>query len=256
MAPILECRNFSFYIGSNHILDNISFRLERGGWLSIIGPNGSGKSTLLKNFMRLVAGHSTGELRINDRPVASYSQKELARLLAYVPQAGGNVPPFTVGEFVNLSRYPLGFCSRSAQACESIKQALELTNTTHLARSRLDTLSGGQRQRVFLAAALAQDADVLLLDEPSSFLDPRHAHELNELLKRLPMQKDMTIVTVTHDLSQPLDAGGMTLVLCNSHQIHFGSAQDLLGHGILEKAFDYEFSYIVHPRTGKTVVVA
>lgn len=258
MGAIMECRDFSFFYGARQILDRINFRLERGEWLSILGANGSGKSTLLKNMLRLVEGRITGEMRVADRPIGDYSQKDLARLLAYVPQAGGRVPPFTIREFLNLSRYPFGLHShaRKSGSCESVERALELTNTGHLADRRMDQLSGGQRQRAFLAAALAQDADALLLDEPASFLDPKHVHAMNELLKSLHARGELTIITVTHDLAQPLDAGGKALVLKNSRQVHFGPAADLVGQGILERAFEHEFSYLTHPKTGKTLVVA
>lgn len=254
----LECRDFSFFYGAAQVLDKINFRLERGGWLSILGGNGSGKSTLLKNTLRLVRGRSLGEIRITDRPLDQYSQRELARILAYVPQAGGRVPPFTVREFLNLSRYPFGLHSNAHREknCESVEAALELCAVRHLAERRMDQLSGGQRQRAYLAAAIAQDADILLLDEPASFLDPRHVFAMNELLKMLHRERHYTIITVTHDLSHPLDAGGYALVLREGKQVHFGPAEDLAGKGILEEAFGHEFSYLTHPKSGKTVVVA
>lgn len=256
MATLLECRNFSFSIGSSRILEDVSFKIEHGEWLSILGPNGSGKSTLLKNLLRLINGRSAGEIRVNGKLLESFSQKELARQMAYVPQAGGRIPPFTVSEFVNLSRYPFGFGPVLERSCESVTDALELTKTAHLAERRMDALSGGQRQRVFLAAALAQETRVLLLDEPASFLDPRHAHDMHALLKRLHSERGMTIIMVTHDLSQPLDVGGLGLVLRDSRQIYFGPVAGLLGTGVLEDAFGYNFSYLVHPVTGKPLVVA
>lgn len=258
MPTVLECRDFSFFYGTVKILDKINFRVERGCWLSILGGNGSGKSTLLKNTLRLVRGRSLGEIRIADRALAQYSQKELARLLAYVPQAGGRVPPFTVREFLNLSRYPFGLHvnARRHENSESVEAALALCAIGHLAERRMDQLSGGQRQRAYLAAAIAQDTDVLLLDEPASFLDPKHVYAMNELLKKLHNERHYTIITVTHDLSQPLDVGGYALVLRDGKQVHFGSAEDLAGNGILEMAFSHEFSYLIHPKSGKTVVVA
>lgn len=258
MPPILECRDFSFFYGCAQILDKINFSLERNGWLSIIGSNGSGKSTLLKNMLKLPAGRANGEIRILDRPLDQYSQKELAKIMAYVPQAGGRIPPFTVREFLNLSRYPYGMHSRAMQEknCESVDNAIALTGLGQISDKRMDQISGGQRQRAYLAAALAQDADILLLDEPASFLDPKHVYAMNELLKMLHAKGFHTIITVTHDLNQPLDAGGNALVLRNGKQVHYGLARDLVGNGILERAFDHEFSYLTHPKSGKPLVVA
>lgn len=252
----MECRDFCFFYGERCVLDKINFRLAYGEWLSIIGPNGSGKSTLLKNMLRLVHGKTAGDLLMADRDIRQYSQKQLAQLMAYVPQAGGRIPPFTVREFVNLSRYPYERHSRMHCDSESVGLALELTNTTHLADRRMDQLSGGQRQRAFLAAALAQDTPALLLDEPASFLDPKHVHAMYVLLKSLHINRKLTIITVTHDLSQPLDAGGKVLVLRDSTQVYFGSAVNLVTQEILEEAFCHEFSYIKHPKTGKTLVIA
>lgn len=256
--PALEFLDFSFFYGSAQILDKINFRVCRGDWLSILGCNGSGKSTLLKNTLRLVRGRTLGEIRITDRTLAQYSQRELARLLAYVPQAGGRIPPFTVREFLNLSRYPFSFHAnaRTQVKSESVEKALELCGIGHLSEKRMDQLSGGQRQHAFLAAAIAQDTNILLLDEPASFLDPGHVYAMNELLKMLHRERHYTIVTVTHDLSQPLDTGGHVLVLLDGRQVHFGQAEDLTVNGILEKAFSHEFSYLTHPKTGKPVVVA
>lgn len=258
-ASALECRDFSFFYGSHRVLNKISFAVERSAWLTIIGPNGSGKSTLVKNMLRLVEGRSTGELRIHARPINAYSQIELARMLAYMPQAVGGIPPFTVRDFVNLSRYP--FCyrgsAREERNSECVNRALDITGTAPIASQRLDQLSGGQRQRAYLAAALAQNTDILLLDEPASFLDPKHVYALNEMLKSLHREWGMTIITVTHDLNQPLDVGGLALVLRGGERIFFGEACELVeGKGILEEAFEHKFSYLTHPITHKPLVVA
>lgn len=258
MAPIIECENFSFAYGDTRVLKNIGFKLERGEWLSILGPNGSGKSTLLRNFLRLIdGGKREGSLRVNDIPVENWSQVDLARKLAWVPQAGGRISPFTVEDFVNLSRYPYAWRgnARKDSPSRSVRWALEITDTARLAKRRMEQLSGGQRQRVFLAAALAQDTDTLLLDEPASFLDPRHASELNSLLKNLNADKKITIAVVTHDLNLPFDAGGKVLVIVNGVQTFFGDPEELEKTRLLDASFDYPFAYLTHPVSGKTLVV-
>lgn len=252
----VECRDFSFAYGVSNALIDIAFKLEAGGWLTILGPNGSGKSTLLKCLLRLAqGGRSVGELRIKERPLATYTQLELARELAYVPQASGRIPPFLVEDFVNLSRYPYAWRGRGAKDSPSVRAALRLTNTEGLASRRMDTLSGGQRQMVYLAAALAQDAGILLLDEPASFLDLPHVYAMNELLKKLHAERGLAIITVTHDLNLPFDSGGDALVIANGRQIYFGAALEMRGNGVLEQAFCHKFNYLSHPATGKTIVV-
>lgn len=259
MSIAVACKDFGFSFPEADIIRHISFELEEGTYMSIIGTNGSGKSTLLKSLLRLhERGRSHGEAFICGKPLEQCSQKELASMIGYVPQAGGRIPPFTVMEFLKLSRYPyrrrheaLGLHDR-----ECIDEAMELTGTAALAHKKLDELSGGQRQRAFLAAALAQDTSILLLDEPASFLDPRHAYELNALLKKLNRERGKTIITVTHDLNHPLDAGGVALVMRNSRQVYFGPSSKLAERGILETAFEHEFTRIVHPKTGQTLVFA
>ncbi len=261
MSRVLFCENFGFTFSRSRTptVKSVSFTLERGEYLSIIGPNGSGKSTLLKCFLRLhETGHTTGRLSVCERNLDSYSQRELARLIGYVPQAGGRVPPFTVTELLKLSRYP--YASRQdalhAEDRGEIGEALALTNTEHLANKRLDAISGGERQRAYLAAALAQGTDILLLDEPASFLDPKHAAELNALLKHLNRERRMTVITVTHDLNHPVDAGGKVLVVRHGEQTYFGPTEALEHEGVLEETFGHPFVYLKHPATGKTLVFA
>ena len=214
---------------------------------------------MLKCLLRLHdTGRTRGEAFIQGKPLSSFSQRELARLIGYGPQAGGRIPPFTVMEFLKLSRYPYRFRQEALNAADkaSIKEALELTGTARLADKRLDELSGGERQKAFLAAALAQGTDILLLDEPASFLDPHHASELNSLLKMLNRERGKTILTVTHDLNHPLDAGGMVLVLGHKKQLYFGPVGKLTELDVLEQAFEHSFTCIRHPKTGRLLVLA
>jgi iron complex transport system ATP-binding protein len=203
-------------------------------------------------------GRSTGGIRVKGRDIAAYSQRELARVISYVPQAGGWIPPFTVEEFLRLSRYPHGSSGSSAReaARRATDKALVMTGTEALAGRSLKTLSGGERQKVYLAAALAQEAELMLLDEPASFLDPGHAADLSGLLRFLNQEQGLSMITVTHDLNHPLSAGGEALVLRGGRQIFFGPVTDLLHGGVLEKAYHHEFIYVQHPRTGRPVVLA
>lgn len=259
MTHALACTNYGFSFAGVPVLKDITFSLDKGAYLAIIGPNGAGKSTLLKSFLRLHdAGWSQGGLQVHGSPLKSYSQRDLARCIAYVPQAGGRVPPYTVTEFLTLSRYPYAFGQRGLSAVDKagVDDALTLTGMEGMAARRLDTLSGGERQRAFLAAALAQGADILLLDEPASFLDPRHAAEVNALLKFLNTKRGLTMLTVTHDLNHPLDADGHVLVLRQGEQLYYGPAKALGVRGILEEAFGHSFTYFTHPGTGKPLVLA
>ncbi len=256
---MLQVRDFSFAFNGKPVLHAISFALVKGGFLSVIGPNGAGKSTLLKSLLRLhEGGHSSGEILVKGRRLSSYSQRELAKIISYVPQAGGWIPPFTVEEFLLLSRYPHGAPGLAAKEADRAvtARALALTGMEALARRGLKTLSGGERQKAYLAAALAQEAELMLLDEPASFLDPKHAADLHALLRTLNREQGLTMVTVTHDLNHPLSAGGQALVLREGRQIFFGPVAGLLENSVLEGAYNHRFTYVTHPRTGRTAVLA
>lgn len=255
-TPAVECRDFSFSYNSRIILKKISFQLEKGEWLTILGPNGSGKSTLLKCLPRLVEGKSAGEILVHNRALGSYSQLELARLVAYVPQPGGRIPPFTVLDFVNFGRYPYSWRGRRSNPSEDeyVRKALALTDTERLASMRLDTLSGGQRQKVWLAAALAQDTGILLLDEPTSFLDPHNVYEMRNLLRMLNKEQGITIIMVTHDLNVPFEAGGKSLVIMDGRIAYFGPSEAMIPEATLDRTFSHKFSYLSHPVTGKPIV--
>ena len=183
---LIEINNFSFAIGSKNILDSISLIVHEKEYLSIIGPNGAGKTTLLKCLMRIYSG-GQGTITLKGVPLIEYSQKELARLISYVPQNDGRSLPFTVEEFVMMGRYPYlsPFTSLSKEDKKAVREALELTETVNLMDRHLGTLSGGELQTVYIAAALAQGASILLLDEPVTFLDPKHQDDILMILKKI-----------------------------------------------------------------------
>lgn len=256
---MLRTENFSFSFNRHQpILKDINFEVKAGEYLSIIGPNGAGKSTLLKCLLRLhERGHSEGDIYIKGRPLSDYGQKELARVVGYVPQAGGWIPPFTVYELLRLSRYP--YLSTTSglgvRDVEAVERALELTGLTAMAQRHLKTLSGGERQKAYLGAALAQETEVMLLDEPASFLDPRHVADLDKLLTELNQAHGLTMITVTHDLNHPARAGGRVLILREGQKIYHGPVAGL-HHGVLEEAYQHQFLYLKHPKRSMPVILA
>lgn len=259
MSDMIVVKDFSFSIGEKEILKHVEFSLPKGDYLSILGPNGAGKSTLLKCLLRLhEKGTSTGEISIAGKPIETYSQKELALLISYVPQAGGWIPPFTVTELLKLSRFPYStsLSSLTTKDLEAVDRALELTGLEHMALRPLKTLSGGERQKAFLAAALAQGTPIMLLDEPASFLDPHHNSEMEKLLINLNKEEGLTMISVTHDLNHPFKTGGYALILRGGEKIFFGKVEGLLGNGVLEGAFNHQFVYLEHPASKRPVIIA
>ena len=255
-TPLIEIVGYSLRLGGKHILRNVSFEVRRGEYLAVVGPNGAGKTTLLKCLMRIVGG-GQGEVRIDGRPLATYGQRELARRLSYVPQAGDGVCAFTVEQFVLMGRYPylspLAAIRREDRL--AVRAALDQTDTTRFADRRLGTLSGGERQKVYIAAALAQGADVLLLDEPTTFLDYRHQLEIRRLLVRLNRQSGATILAVTHDLgAAALDCH--RIVALHEGTVAFqGSPAEIMRPDVLRRIYSVPLLLVDHPRTGTPVVV-
>ena len=252
---IIEIVNFSFYIDDKEILKNISFTVGEGEYISIVGPNGAGKTTLIKSLARIYNG-GDGDIRIAGKPVGRYRQKELAQLVSYVPQADGRIFPFTVYEFVMMGRYPYlsPFSSPDEEDEHAVHDALDITDTSAFSERLLGTLSGGERQKVFIAAALAQGAKILLLDEPTTFLDPRHEADVYRLLARANRERSVTIVSVTHDFNNAVMTSQRVLALKDGAVAFWGRAEELMNNEVLQRIYEKSFLFVKHPRTGKNIV--
>jgi iron complex transport system ATP-binding protein len=203
MSACIGLQNVTFAYRPGHpVLDRLSFTLDAGAFLGIVGPNGAGKSTLIGLLAGLLKPDS-GDIAIDGRDISSYPTRELARRVAVVRQEYAPIFGFSVAETVLMARIPhygqLGFETRLDR--DLARQALELTDTSRFADRPLNQLSGGERQRVFIARALAQDAPIILLDEPTSFLDLRHQMGIYDLLRSIQQEKGRTIVAVTHEIN-------------------------------------------------------
>ncbi|MBQ4132607.1 MAG: ABC transporter ATP-binding protein [Desulfovibrionaceae bacterium] len=256
--PLVYVHDFSFCFAEKQVFQGLNFELEKGDFLHVIGPNGAGKSTLLKALFRLHEnGKAAGEVLLRGKNLNSLSQPELARLFSYVPQATGWIPPFSVLAFAELSRFSVrsgGRFSISSADRAAIDRALQLTGMESMAQRPLRELSGGERQRAYVAAAVAQEAEVMLLDEPAAFLDPRHVSGLNRLLAQLNQDEGLTLVCVTHDINLALNSKKV-LVLGEGRQLYFGAAAGLLDGKILEQAFQHKFTIFEHPLYGCPAVL-
>lgn len=200
--PAIELDGVTAGYGHAPVLRDVSLRVERGGCVALLGPNGAGKSSLL----RVISGQlavARGVVRLNGRVLADYSPRQRARLLTCVSQELDRDLPYSAGEYVMLGRTPwlplVGGISGKDR--ESVREAMEWTETLALADRPFGQMSGGERQRLTLAMALAGEPQILLLDEPTSHLDLRHGSDFLRLLLRLNREKGITIVTVVHDLT-------------------------------------------------------
>lgn len=191
--------NLKFCYGERSVLNGVDARIEQGKLTCLVGPNGVGKSTVIKCMSRLLKPAS-GVIRLNDKTLDTFSPNELARKQAYVPQASQIVFPLTVEEFVALGRRPYVRWALGAADHAKISEVLKYLNIAHMRSRYLDELSGGERQRVMLARALAQEPQVLLLDEPISALDVLHQLEVMNLLCAIAHERLCAVVVVMHDL--------------------------------------------------------
>ncbi len=198
----LELSKVSFAYREGPVLQDISLSAAKGDFLGIIGPNGSGKSTLLKIMARLLTAPS-GTVSIAGKNITSYDIQALAKIVATVPEEITVNFPFSVEELVLMGRAPhLSFLQPLAAIDHvKVKACMEKTSIRHLANRRVNELSSGERQRVFIAQALAQEPEILLLDEPTAHLDINHQTEIFNVLKNLQQKHGLTIITVTHDLN-------------------------------------------------------
>jgi len=253
---LIDIHDFCFSIGAAQILKNVSLTVDEGDYCSIIGPNGAGKSTFLKCLMRINTG-GTGTIVLDGRPLGTYSQKDLAKLVGYVPQSDGRSLDFTVNEFVMMGRYPYlsPFTSVGREDREAVARALTLTETGHLAERYINTLSGGERQNVFIAAAIAQGSRILLLDEPTTFLDPRHESDIHRTLKRANGEFGITILSVTHNINSAIMLSDNVIVFKNGSVAFSGPPPEIMNNDVLERIYNKPFIFVLHPETGQPVIV-
>jgi len=253
---VIRVADLSFGVAGQEILRGVTFKVRRGEYVVIVGPNGAGKSTLLRCLVR-IHRRVTGTIEVHGRSLADYSQRDLARRIGYVPQAGGEVFPFTVEQFVTMGRYPYlsPFGSLSAEDRRAVHEAMRQTETLAFADRQLDTLSGGERQQVYIAAALAQGADTLLLDEPTTFLDYRHQADVARLLRTANREQGVTVVAVTHDLNHAALEADRVVALREGRVIFEGPPADVMRPEVLEDIYATQLTLFDHPTAGVPIVV-
>jgi len=253
---VIRVAELSFAVAGQAILRDVTFKVRRGEYVVIVGPNGAGKSTLLRCLVR-IHRRVTGTIEVHGRPLAEYAQRELARRIGYVPQAGGEVFPYTVEQFVMMGRYPYlsPFGSLSAEDRQAVHEAMRQTETLPFADRLLDTLSGGERQQVYIAAALAQGAETLLLDEPTTFLDYRHQADVARLLREANRQRGVTVVAVTHDLNHAALEADRVVALRDGRVVFEGPPSDVMRPEMLERIYATQLMLLDHPTAGVPIVV-
>lgn len=233
---MIECKNICAGYRNVTILHDLTFTIPTGGLVSIIGPNGCGKTTLLRTMAKQIPPQS-GTVLYDGVDIATISRKDLARTAAFLPQVRP-IPSISVQALVSHGRFPhLGF-SRTLRPEDriAVQRAMEQTGITPWANRSLDSLSGGERQRVYLAMALAQETDIIFLDEPTTYLDLHYQFDLLELLQQL-QRSGKTIVMVLHDLSLALRYSTQVVLMDQGQLLFSDSPQALRNTDLLAQTF-------------------
>ena len=233
----ISVRDLVVRLGGREILRGVDADVAPGEWVALVGPNGAGKTTLLRAIAGLVAFR--GSIELDGRPSRELGRTELARLLAVVPQEPSTPPWMTVGEYVLLGRTPhLGpFAREGSRDREAAFDALARLDLVGLADRRLGTLSGGEKQRVVVARALAQEARIVLLDEPTASLDIGHQQQALDLLDALREEGGLTLVAAMHDLTLAAHYADRILLLDDGRLVADGAPDEVLTGAVIAEHF-------------------
>ena len=233
----IDARGVSVHIEAKRLLDQVDFGADRGQFIGLIGPNGAGKSTLLRTLSNVLS-YQEGAISLQGVDLTSLSARKVAEILALVPQIAPYTQGFTALELVQMGRYP--HLSRFQVEGESddriAAESMRLTETEGFANRTLETLSGGERQRIFLARALAQQPQILLLDEPTANLDILHQLTLMDLVRRL-VDDGLTSIAAIHDLNLAARYCDRLVLLAEGRVLAEGSPEQVLTPETIVKAF-------------------
>ena len=243
--PALSCLDLSVGYGSRIVLRGVSLDILPGRWTAVVGPNGCGKSTLLRALAGLMSPRS-GTISLQGRRLSAWSRRERARRLAWLAQTSATTD-LTAEEVVALGRFAHSGWLAHRQAVDdaAMHRAMLATGSLAWAQRRLSTLSGGERQRVHLARVLAVEAPVLLLDEPTTHLDPPHQEDVARLLREQAHRCGVTVLSAIHDLSLALTADRV-IVLGHRGVVGHGTIRDALSGDWLSAAFETHVNVVDH----------
>lgn len=237
MNAIIKAQNISVSINEKEIVHGISLDIPEGKVTAIIGPNGCGKSTTLKALSRILP--YKGSVTFKGQEMSTLSQREFAKCLAILTQSPQAPSDLTVNDLVEMGRFPhRGFLGRAGKDDkEHVEWALEQTGVKEMRYRLLNTLSGGERQRAWIAMALAQRPEVLLLDEPTTYLDICHQLEIMQLITRLNQELGLTVVMVVHDLNHAIMYADHVVVVKAGQLVTSGAPREIITADLLAEVF-------------------
>jgi iron complex transport system ATP-binding protein len=243
--------------GDKPVIGALDMQIPRGRITAIIGPNGCGKSTVLKALGRILKPRK-GMIYLNGGDIRKLSTREVARKMAILPQSPQAPAGLTVGELVSYGRFPHQRGPGKLKPGEKgiVAWALEVTKLTEYENAGVDNLSGGQRQRVWIAMALAQETELILLDEPTTYLDLSYQLEILELLHRLNRDQRRTIVMVLHDLNLASRFADYMIAVRDGDIIRHGPPEEVMTPAALRETFRIDAEVIREPRTGRPICLS
>ena len=253
--------HFRYRVGGTEdrhwILNGVTFQVSQGEMLGIVGPNGSGKTSLLKLLAKIISPQR-GTLCLFEKLLEALSQREVARQVAVVPQDTQQLFPFTVAETVLMGRFPhrshdrwsSGFGWETDEDLVAAEEAMATMDVAHLARRSITDLSGGERQRAVIARAIAQAPLVMLLDEPTAFLDLQHQIAICGALRRLKEERGMTVIIVSHDLNVASQYCDRVLMLKDGTVFRAGSPPEVMQLDVLRAVYGCDVLIDLHPESG------
>jgi iron complex transport system ATP-binding protein len=249
--PLLSVEHVSFKYGERWVLREIAFEVEQGDFLGIIGPNGSGKTTLLRVIDGILTPQE-GAILLEGTEIRKLRRSALAQSVAVVPQYTSLAFPFSVEEVVLMGRAPhLGpWRFEGVQDHRIAREAMEMTDTLSLAARDMESLSGGEHQRVLIARALAQEPRLMLLDEPTAFLDIRHQVDFFDRIRALNRDRGLTVIAVTHDINLAAHYCDRILLLKDGLIEALGSVDAVITEEHIRQTYETEVLVDRHPRTG------
>jgi ABC-type cobalamin/Fe3+-siderophores transport system ATPase subunit len=259
-GPAYALRDVTFGYGtrfrdhSEPVLKAVTCSIDSGKILGILGPNGSGKSTLLKLLAKVFHPRS-GTIELFGNPISVLSQAEVARQVALVPQETMQIFPFTIAEMVLMGRFPHhrgwgGWHWEDSDDWQIAHQAMEDLDVTHLGSRLVTDVSGGERQRAVIARALTQEPQILLLDEPTAFLDLHHQLDIARILRRLNRERALTVILVSHDLNLASQYCDRLMLLHHGQIVKVGSPLEVLRPDLLESVYGCPVLIDGHPQSG------